>query len=93
MLSLHQVLLLYSWLLNVLPEAAYCCFSRTTSFTTMFTVIIVMCSLNGMCVSSFIVIGYFVSDATVMYCLRLFIVVLQELHCLPNCLHVDMIRV
>ena len=29
----------------------------------------------------------------VMYSLRLFIVVLQELHCLPNCLHVFMIRV
>ena len=28
-----------------------------------------------------------------MHCLRLFIVVLQELHCLPNCLHVYMIRV
>ena len=27
-----------------------------------------------------------------MHCLRLFIVVLQELHCLPNCLHVFMIR-
>ena len=27
------------------------------------------------------------------YCLRLFIVVLQELHCLLNCLHVCMIRV
>ena len=29
----------------------------------------------------------------VMYGLRLFIVVLQELHCLPNCLHACMIRV
>ena len=29
----------------------------------------------------------------VMYGLRLFIVVLQELHCLANCLHVFMIRV
>ena len=29
----------------------------------------------------------------VKYGLRLFIVVLQELHCLPNCLHVCMIRV
>ena len=29
----------------------------------------------------------------VMYGLRLFIVVLQELRCLPNCLHVCMIRV
>ena len=28
-----------------------------------------------------------------MYCLRLFIVVLQELHCLLNYLHVCMIRV
>ena len=28
-----------------------------------------------------------------MHCLRLFIVVLQELHCLPNCLHVCIIRV
>ena len=28
-----------------------------------------------------------------MHCLRLFIVVLQELHCLPNCLHVFIIRV
>ena len=26
--------------------------------------------------------------AIVMYCWRLLIVVLQELHCLPNCLHV-----
>ena len=26
----------------------------------------------------------------VMYCLRLFIVVLQELHCLPNCLHAEL---
>ena len=29
----------------------------------------------------------------VMYGLRLVIVVLQELHCLSNCLHVCMIRV
>ena len=29
----------------------------------------------------------------VMYGMRLFIVVLQELHCLLNCLHVCMIRV
>ena len=28
-----------------------------------------------------------------MYCLRLFIAVLQELQCLLNCLHVCMIRV
>ena len=29
----------------------------------------------------------------VMYGLRMFIVVLQELYCLPNCLHTSMIRV
>ena len=29
----------------------------------------------------------------VMYGLRLFIVVLQELYCLPDCLHAHMIRV
>ena len=29
----------------------------------------------------------------IRYCLRLFIVVLQELHCFLNCLHVCMIRV
>ena len=28
----------------------------------------------------------------VMFCLRLFVVVLQKLHCLPNCLHVGMVR-
>ena len=42
---------------NVLTEGVYCCFTRTTLFTTMF------------------------------------IVVLQELHCLPNCLHVGFNRV
>ena len=47
---------------NVLPEAVYCCFTRTTLFTTMFTVIIVVCSLKIMCVPSFIVIGYCVSE-------------------------------
>ena len=29
----------------------------------------------------------------VMYCLRLFMFVLQELHCLPNYLHICMIKV
>ena len=68
--------------------------ARTTLYTT-FTVIIVVCSLS---VPSFILIGYCVSELhghklyvpIVMYGLRLFIVVLQEL---PNCLHVCMIRV
>ena len=46
----------------VLPEAVYCCFTRTTLFTTMFTVIIVVCSLKSMRVPSFILIGCFVSE-------------------------------
>ena len=56
----------------------------------MFTVIIVVHSLKSMCVPSFIVISYCLSELyaiyvpIVMYGLRLFIVVLQELHCLPN---------
>ena len=68
----------------------------------MFTVIIVVCSLKSMCIPSFVLIGCCVSELhghihvyapIVMYGLRLFIVVLQELPCLPNCLHVCMIRV
>ena len=63
-------------------------FTRTTLFTTMFTAIIVVCSLKSMCIPSFIVIGYCLSELysiyvpMVMYGLRLFIVnvVLQELH-------------
>ena len=45
-----------------------CCFTRTTLFTTMFTVIIVVCSLKNMCVPSFIVIGYCVSELNGRYC-------------------------
>ena len=66
-----------------------------------FTVIIVVCSLKSMYVPRFVLIGYCVSELhgdiitlyvpIVMYGLRLFIVVLQELRCLPNCLHVCMI--
>ena len=51
LLSLHKVSLLYTFLfLNVLPEAVYCLFTRTTLFTTMFTVIIVVRSLKSMCI-------------------------------------------
>ena len=38
------------------------CLTGTTLFTTMLTVIIVVCSLKSMCVPSFIVIGYCVSE-------------------------------
>ena len=61
-----------------MPEAVYC-FTRTTLFTTMFTVIIVVCllkriiivvcSLKSMCVPSFILIGYCVSDLHGHICL------------------------
>ena len=37
-------------------------FTRTTLFTTMCTVIIVVCSLKSMCVPSFIVIGHCLSE-------------------------------
>ena len=68
----------------------------------MFTLIIVVCSMNSMCIPSFVLIGCCVSELAiamaiyvpiVMYDLRLFIVVLQELHCLLNCLHIGMSRV
>ena len=45
-----------------MPEAVCCCFTRTALFTTLFAVIIVVCSLKSMCVPSFIVIGYCVSE-------------------------------
>ena len=42
--------------LNVLPEVIYCGFTRTTLFTTMFTVTIVVCSLKSMCIPNFAVV-------------------------------------
>ena len=89
-ITLH---LLLSEIVNVLPEAIYCCFTR---FTTMFTVIFVVGSLKSMFIQSFVLIGCCVRAIyvpIVIYGLRLFIIVLQELHCLPNYLHVCMIRV
>ena len=68
---------------------------ETTLFTTMCYYCV--CSLKSMCMPSF---GCSVSQLhghlypyIIMYGLRLFIVVLQELHCIQNCLHVCMIRV
>ena len=46
----------------LLPEGVYCCLTGTTLFTTILTVIIVVCSLKSMIVPSFIVIGYCVSE-------------------------------
>ena len=46
----------------VLPEAVYCCFTRTTLFTTMFTVIIVGYFLKSMRISSFLLIDCYVSE-------------------------------
>ena len=54
--------------LNVLPEAVYCCFTKTTLFTTMFTVVIVVRSLKSMCIQSFILIGCCVSELHGPYC-------------------------
>ena len=47
---------------EIAKEAVYCCFTRTTLFTTMFTVIIVVCSLKSMCIPCFTLIGCFVSE-------------------------------
>ena len=75
------------------------CFTRTTLFTTMLTVII-WCVHWKVCVyqvSSWLVVVSVSYTALhvpiVMYGLRLFIVVLQELQCLPNCLHTYMVKV
>ena len=56
--DLHGHICLYR---NVWPEAVYCCYTRTTLFTTMFTVIIVVCLLKRICMSSFVLIGCCVS--------------------------------
>ena len=40
----------------------FSCFTRTTLFTTMYTVIIVVCLLKTMCIPSFILIGCCVSE-------------------------------
>ena len=45
----------------VLPEGVYCCFTRTTLFTTMFTMIILVYLLKCLCIPSFIFIDFCVS--------------------------------
>ena len=52
----------------------FCCLTGTTLFTTMLTVIIVMCSLKSMWVPSLIVIDYCVSKlhGHVYTCMSLF---------------------
>ena len=76
--------------LNVLPEALYCLKEQHYVYF-----IIVVCSLKSIHIPNFVLIGC-------LYCHtcryrnvwpEAVIVVLQELHCLPNCLHVLMIRV
>ena len=47
----------------------YCCFTRTTLFTTMFTLIILVSSLKCMCIPSFILIGFCVSELHAHLCL------------------------
>ena len=82
---------------NVWPEAVYCCFIRTTLFTTTSTFIIVVCSDKGM-YNNYCLLCECVKRhkakcpyrnvwPKAVYC------VLQELHCLPNCLHTCIIRV
>ena len=42
---------------NIWPDIVYCCFGRTTLFTTMFIMIIVVCSLKSMCIPCFVSIS------------------------------------
>ena len=49
--------LLVSELANILLEVIYCCFTRTILFTTLFTMIILVCSLKRTCIPRFILIG------------------------------------
>ena len=97
-LSRHHVSLPYTvWFqrkLIVWAEAVYCCVTRTTC--TLFTVIIMAFLLKTMCIRSFDLIGCCLSELhghlgpyrnallEAVYCC------IQELHCLPNCLHVFM---
>ena len=78
---------------NVLPEAVYVVYKN---YIVYYNVYCVVCLLKSMCIPSFVLIGCCMSELhapIVMNYLRLFIVVLQELHCFSNCLHVCMIRV
>ena len=62
----------------------------------MFTVIIVVCSSQSMCILSFVLIGCCVSELHGHLCPYRNVwpeVVLQDLHCLPNYLHTYMIKV
>ena len=47
---------------NILPEIFFCCFIRTTLFTTMFIMIIVVCSFKSICIPYFVLIGRCVSE-------------------------------
>ena len=77
---------------NVLPEAIYCCFTRTTLFTQLFTCLYDQ-SLRLLSHHQALLLytSWFLRYN--VHCPKLFIVVLQELDCLPNYLHAFMIRV
>ena len=69
--------------MNVLPEGICCCL-QTCNFVVMFML------MNNVCVqiltSSELVCASYdhIYVPTIIYCLRLFVVVLQELHCTVN---------
>ena len=65
---------------------------KTILFTKLFTYLYDQLEVAIMS-PSFVALHFPVSEIAKLYSLRLFIVVLQELYCLPNCLHVCMIRV
>ena len=68
-------------------------FTRTTLFTTMFTVLIVVCLLKSMCIASFVLIGCCMSELHGHLCPYSNVLPEAIYCCFPNCLHVCMIRV
>ena len=52
----------------MLPEGVYCCFTRTTLFTTMFTMTVLVCSLKSKCIPSFVLIGGCASELHAHLC-------------------------
>ena len=99
MYSMKSVCMPIFVLIGCCASAVYCYFTRTTLFTTMLTVIIVVCSLKGVCIPSFVLIDCCVSELQghlcpyrnvwpeAVYCC------FKELQCLPNCLHAFKSRV
>ena len=62
---------------NLLPEGICCCL-QTCNFVVMFMLMYKVLNSSELVCASIIYVPF------IMYCLRLFVVVLQELHCLQK---------